>query len=315
MKKLLLLYIIFILSVISCDKENPSISETGIGKVLITSNVEKGQIFVADEFTGLYTPDTLELLAVKHIIKVRKNGYFSEERKISFIKNSLTVEYFELSKNNLQKKILIESFIASDFDSLYSNLQFDQLKNSYGERIQIVNYLPENDNSFTNIQQFIDLRLQLYNVLEIPKFVVDGSISDNLVMDVEERLLFEPKFKISIADTIAQGGVLVLSIFLDVYDLDGLEFENLALFNLITENKVNLSFSESEAEVNYLLRSYLNNPNGISLSGISEKGRARFAVSEILNPTWIKENLTVISFVQNNHNKGIYQVGITKINM
>ena len=311
MKKYISVFIVFAFLFSSCEDENPSITETGNGKAIIKSNVEAGEIFVAGEFTGLYTPDTLELLAVNHLIKVRKNGYFSEERKISIKKNSLIIEHFELTRNNLQKNILIENFIPSDCNSCYSNLQFDQLKNSYGEQIQIVNYLQENDNSFTNIQQFIDLRLQLYNVLETPQFVVDGSISENLIMDVEERLLSEPKFKISIADTIAQGGVLVLSIFLDVYDLDGLEFEHLFLYNVITEDKVNTSAEGNEA--NYLLRSDFSNQTGISLSGISEKGRARFAVSEILNPTWKKENLTVISFVQNNHNKEILQFGSTNL--
>ena len=311
MKKYISVFIVFAFLFSSCEDENPSITETGNGKAIIKSNVEAGEIFVAGEFTGLYTPDTLELLAVNHLIKVRKNGYFSEERKISIKKNSLIIEHFELTRNNLQKNILIENFIPSDCDSCYDNLQFDQLKNSYGERIQIVNYLQENDNSFTNIQQFIDLRLQLYNVLETPKFVVDGSISDNLIMDVEEKLLSEPKIKISIADTIAQGGVLVLSIFLDVYDLDGLEFEHLFLYNVITEDKVNTSADGNE--VNNLLRSDFSNQTGISLSGISEKGRARFAVSEILDPTWKKENLTVISFVQNNHNKEILQFGSTNL--
>lgn len=311
MKKYISVFIVFAFLFSSCEDENPSITETGNGKAIIKSNVEAGEIFVAGEFTGLYTPDTLELLAVNHLIKVRKNGYFSEERKISIKKNSLIIEHFELTRNNLQKNILIENFIPPNCDSCYGNLQFDQLKNSYGEQIQIVNYLQENDNSFTNIQQFIDLRLQLYNVLETPQFVVDGSISENLIMDVEERLLSEPKFKISIADTIAQGGVLVLSIFLDVYDLDGLEFEHLFLFNVITEDKVNTSADGNE--VNNLLRSDFSNQTGISLSGISEKGRARFAVSEILNPTWKKENLTVISFVQNNHNKEILQFGSTNL--
>ncbi len=292
MKKLLLLNIIILITLNSCEKENPSISETGSGKVIVRSNVEKGEIFVGGEFTGLYTPDTLELLAVKHKIKVRKAKYFSEEKEISFKKDELTVEHFQLIENHLQKNILIENFTDFDCTSCYSNPQWDELKKSYGEQIQIINYPVDGGNSdlFANIKQFVDFRLDLYNILLLPHFLLDGKVSENLINDFDKRLLEEPKFDIRIADTIAQGGILVLSVFLDVYDLDGLEFENLALYNLITENNVNLSFSEGETEVNYLFRSYLNNPNGISLAGISEKGRARFSVSEILNPTWKKEN-------------------------
>ena len=315
MKKILLLNIILLIFLNSCEKENPSISETGNGKVLIQSNVEFGEIFVSGEFSGLYTPDTLELLAVNHLIKVRKDGYFSEERKIFFKKNSLINEFFELSVNNLQKNILIENFIDYDCVSCYSNPQFDELEKNFGEQIQIINFPVAYGNSdlFSDIKQFVDLRLELYNSLLFPHLILDGKTTENLINDFDKRLLAEPKFEILIADTIAQGGVLVLSIFLDVYDLDGLEFENLALYNLITENKVNLSTSGNEAEVNYLLRSFLDNPDGISLSGISKKGRARFAVSEILNPLWKKENIRIISFVQNRNNKEVLQVGASNL--
>ena len=82
---LLLIAAIFI----SCESESPTISETGYGKLVVTSNVPQGEIFVGEEFSGLYTPDTLEFLAVKHKIKVRKERYFSEEREISVPKNEL----------------------------------------------------------------------------------------------------------------------------------------------------------------------------------------------------------------------------------
>jgi hypothetical protein len=317
MKKILLLNIILLISLNSCEKENPSISETGNGKVLITSNVEKGEIFVANEFTGLYTPDTLELLAVKHKVKVRKAKYFSEEREISFKKDELTIEYFDLNENNLKKNILIENFTDYDCTSCFSNPQFDELKKIYGEQIQIINYPVVDGNSdlFADIKQFVDLRQELYNILFLPHLFLDGKTSENVFNDFDKRLLEEPKFEITIGDTIAQGGILVLSVFLDVYDLDGIEFEHLVLYNLITENKVNISALGTNADVDYLVRGFFNNPNGISLAGISEKGRARFAVSGILNPFWKKEDLTIISFVQNNYNKEIYQVGTTKINM
>lgn len=317
MKNILLINIILLIFLNSCEKENPSISETGNGKVLITSNVEKGEIYIDDEFTGLYTPDTLVLLAVKHKIKVRKSSYFSEEREISFKKNDLKTEYFELIKNNLQKNTIIENFTDYDCISCYSNPQFDNLKKIYGEQIQIINYplLDINSDSFARIKQFADLRLEFYNIIEFPKFILDGEASENLISDFNTILLEEPKFEIIISDTIAQGGILVLSIFLDVYDLDGLDFENLALFNLITENKVNLSFSEGEAEVNYLLRSFCSNPNGISLASISKKGRARFSVSEILNPTWKNEELKIISFVQNKNSKEILQTGAAELSL
>ena len=316
MKNYIPLIIIFILPIISCEDENLPVTDTGKGKVVITSNVEAGEIFVAGEFTGLYTPDTLELLAVKHKIKVRKAKYFSEEKEISFKKDELKVEHFQLIENHLQKNILIENFTDFDCTSCYSNPQFDELKNSHGEQIQIINYpiIGENSDLFADIKQFVDFRLELYNIFELPNFILDGKVSENLISDFDKRLLEEPKFEITIADTIAQGGVLVLSIFLDVYDLDGLEFENLALYNIIIENRVNLSISGNEAEVNYLMRSFLNNPNGISLAGINEKGRARFAVSEILNPLWKKENIRIISFVQDKNTKEIYHVGRAILN-
>lgn len=95
-QKIIIFVLIITCVISSCSSESPTITETGNGKVFIQSNVQNGEIFLDGSFSGKFTPDTLELLAVKHLIKVRKQNYFSEEKEISILKNKLINEDFIL---------------------------------------------------------------------------------------------------------------------------------------------------------------------------------------------------------------------------
>lgn len=311
--------IILIFLPISCKDENPTITETGNGRIVVESNVEKGEIFFDDMFSGLYTPDTLELLAVNHTIKVRKKGYFSQERKISFKKNEIRNEYFELNENNIKKNILIENFFYADCDTCNNEIKsLDMLKDDYGERLQIVNYpyyLNNPDEKLYNdVQSEVDNRLGFYNIVEINNPYIDGIYSNNFEDDIKNRLSKESKMTITISDTITQTGVFVLSIFLDVYDLDGIDFNNLALISTIIENDVIILKEENQSKADFVLRSMFSNPEGISLNGITKIGRARFAISDFLLPNWKKEDLIILVFVQNRNSKEVLQVGTIKLN-
>lgn len=311
--------IILIFLLISCKDENPTITETGKGRIVVESNVEKGEIFLEGIFSGLYTPDTLELLAVTHSIKVRKEGYFSQERKISFKKDEIRNEYFELYENNIKKNVLIENVFYADCDTCSSEMKFlNNLKEEYGDRLQIVNYpyyLNNPDEKlYIDVKFEVDNRFEFYNIVEINNPRIDGIYSNNFEDDIENRLSKESKMTITISDTITQTGVFVLSIFLDVYDLDGLDFNNLALISAIIENDVVIFREDIQSKADFVLRSMFSNPEGISLNGITKTGRARFAISDFLLPNWKKENLMILVFVQNRNSKEVLQVGTINLN-
>lgn len=309
---------LLLILVLGCKQENPTITETGYGKILILSNVEKGEIFIGGKFSGLVTPDTLELLAVKHDIKVRKEGHFSEEKKLSFTKDQILTEKFTLVENNLERTVLIENFMVPDCDTCtFPNDKIEKLKIKYGTKIQIINYpsISSNNNSnlIHNLKNDINRRLEYYNIIEPVNFILDGIFSESIESQSESRLLDETILSISIGDTIAHGNNLVLTVFVDVFDLDGYDFNNLFLIVALTENNVELSNSTDSNLVNFVLRSFVQGSTGDSFTGINKKGRARFAFSKTLDPRWKKEDLKIICFVQNRLTKEIIQVGTSRI--
>lgn len=302
MKKISHLLLLFTAIFISCESDSPTISETGYGKLVVTSNVENGEIFVGGEFTGLYTPDTLELLAVKHEIKVRKEGYFSEEREVSVPKNEVSIENFILEENDIVKNVLIEYF--SDKTEIIP----DDLPND--NRTIIINYPfdmdQENPFSYTD-EKHKKERENYYGFFELPNSAIDGIVNKEIDLIYDERLMQKTKLDIVLQDTLTQGGMMVINAFVDVYDIDGLNFDNLVLRIVLTENEVVIEDGSAQQFYNSVFRSFAPGHEGLSLKGISKKGRARFVTEIFLYPRWKKENLSIIGFVQNENSKEIIQ--------
>ncbi len=319
-KQLSILIIISILTFYSCKTENPVVTETGYGKIIILSNVENGEIFVDGEFTKKYSTDTLELLAVKHLIKVRKNGYFSEEREISIRKDETIVENFILVNNNLDKIVLLEAFTNSGCDSCNStNEIFQWLIDKYPQKLFIINYptfYPNpNDPMNLEVREDVNQRMAYYNILYIPSFAIDGTKIHSFDSFVDEQLKSETKLEITVIDSLIQGDGITIDVFIDVYDLDGIDFSNLVLRIALIEKNINYETppgTNGQKEFNYILRGMIPDYKGISLSGITKLGRAKFAEYKLLNPRWEKDQLSVIAFVQNELTKEVLQVGASK---
>jgi len=310
MEKILSILALITILIIACEPENPTITENGYGKVLVKSNVEKGKIFVEGEFTGNYTPDTLELLGVKHKIKVSKEGYFSEEREISLTKNELIEEMFHLTKNKLIKNTLIEYFssdatVPKELEELVQN-------NNQLLLIQYPSISEDIENSFTYTDRVNQKERENYFGLKNNPFTaVNGSTTENYNEIIQYQLLKETKLEIVLQDTLGQGGTIIINANVDVYDLHGLDFNNLVLRVAIVENNVSIENElniSTEEIFNSVFRSFVPDHDGISLKGISKRGRSRFAVDIFPHPRWKKENLSCIGFVQNENTKEILQV-------
>lgn len=311
------IFLVSFVIVISCNSKNSTIIETGVGRIIVNSNVEKGEIFVDGDFSGQFTSDTLELLAVNHFIKVRKEGYFSEERQIEILKDETISEEFNLQKNELFKNVLVEVFTNSDCDSsLVTNDIFSLIEDKYKKRVIIINYPSrfsnQNDPMYLEVNEEVDSRMSFYNILEIPTFIIDGNNSSPTDQVINENLLKETKLLVALQDSIIQGDAMTIDVFVDVFDLDGIEFSSLVLYTAIIENNIIYKTppgSNGQIEFMNILRRLIPDFEGISLASINKKGRAKFAEVVILNPKWKKENLRVVSFVQNKLTREILQVG------
>ncbi|MBK7104206.1 MAG: PEGA domain-containing protein [Ignavibacteriae bacterium] len=318
-QKIIIFVLIITCVISSCSSESPTITETGNGKVFIQSNVQNGEIFLDGSFSGKFTPDTLELLAVKHLIKVRKQNYFSEEKEISILKNKLINEDFILNKNNLTKFMILEAFTNSfcdtcDVEKLFSKFQLENTN-----KIFVINYPSDypfkNDVFYFAFFESVTNRKSYYNISQNPLFVINGIVTNEISEIIESETNKKPKIAITVMDSLVDGNGMLIDIFVDVYDLDEIDFNNLILRNAVIENEIifsDLSSENSDKKIQFLLRKFSPDYKGISLSSISEKGRAKFAELTLVDPRWNKENLYVISFIQNELTKEVLQVGISK---
>ncbi|MCB9247965.1 MAG: PEGA domain-containing protein [Ignavibacteriales bacterium] len=285
---------IFLLTIIliSCESENPIATETGNGKIVVNANVDKGIIYVDEKFTGKFTPDTLELFAVKHLIKVRKEGYFSEQKEIAIKKDEVISEIFILTKNNLSKNVLLETFTNSGCDSCKnSNELFSNLMNKYPQRLFILNhptrYPNQNDPMNLEVMEDVNKRLEYYIFFDVPQYVIDGNKNNLIEITINEQLNKLTKLEITVIDSLISGDGLTIDVFLDVYDLDEIDFSSLVLRIALIENSIIFETppgTNGQKEFNYILRGMIPDYKGISLAGIDKVGRAKFAKFMLLKP-------------------------------
>ncbi len=324
----ILLLLLFI-CLYSCNEENPVITETGNGKVIVLSNIENGEIFIDDKTTNRFTPDTLELLAVNHRIKVRKKNYFSDERIISINKNKTITENFILKKNDIDKYVLLESFTNSGCDFCKNqNEIFDELKNKYQKRLLIINYplgYPYRDDPMYNdASSDVDLRKDFYGIFEPSIYFVNGMPTDFIEESISSEIDKKTKFVISVYDSLLDGSSVddttkdyssyKINTFIDVYDLDGNDFNQLDLYVMVIEEEVVFDKApgkNGETLFKYILRKILKKR---SLGGIKERGRVKFYDDVSLFPLWQRKQIRTISFIQNKSNKEILQVAISDTN-
>ncbi|MBK8945259.1 MAG: PEGA domain-containing protein [Ignavibacteriae bacterium] len=312
MKKIFLLILIFVFN--TCRSKLPIESDPGYGKIFIQSNIDSSEIFLEGTFSGKFTPDTLEILAVTYRIKVAKENYFSEEKEITINKNKLVESNFNLNENNLIKNVFVELFSYSYCDTCDVSKIIQNINHGNDEKIFIINYASDYPNYdevfYYDFWNGMIARGDYYDILQIPAIFVNGSRSYNLQNEITREFKKNINFTISVYDSLVDGNGMNINIFIDVSDLHGIDFNSLVLRNALVEKEVDVN--NSNKKVQYILRKFIPDFNGKSLSSISARGRAKFAEFTLVDPHWNKENLYVISFVQNELTKEVLQVGSSK---
>lgn len=304
-------FITLLIVSLGCN-ENPTKTELKNGKVYITSNVKGAEILVDDKPTGKVVPDTLELLALSYKIKVRHSGYFSSEKEVNFPNGGIKTEHFELTENNLVKNVLLEYFYLAN-NELQNEATLIQ-----DSQIKIIQFpAPTSTNSIIEHTNFNDVqeRINTYSQFNFPAIFLDGRNVSRKELDslMEIRKLKETKLTLTVNDSLLSGNLLRINIFIDVYDTDQVDFENLSLHSMIYENNLRMNISETQNEIDYLFREFVDGVNGTSLRSINQKGRARYSFQKIVDPYWAKENLNILAFVQNTATKEIIQTTTNKV--
>jgi len=326
MKKIYILILISVFVTISCETSNTPLAVDSEGKLFITSNIDSAEIIIDEQFTGKYTPDTISAMATGYNIKLRKEKYFSEEERVIFKGGELLTLHLELRENNLERNILLEIFSnvgCNECVIVDSTLNL-ALNNFSNTRSLIINYpskFPEISDPFYSENPIdFDNRLNFYDPILSNSAYLNGKnlflpTEINSIKDIINiELSKETKFTMTVFDSVDSGPGYVASIFIDVFDTDQISFASLSLIILVIENELEYDSppgSNGKTSFNAIVRTFLTDYSGRSLSNIGKRGRHKFFETKTLNPLWVLENLEVVAIIQNIVTKEILQVGST----
>ncbi len=321
-----LICLVTILSLQSCEINKPETPIVNEGKVFVTSNVDKAEIFLNEVTTGKFTPDTITAFATGYTIKLRKTKYFSGEERVIFKRGEVLTLNIELRENNLKRNIIFETFSNIGCEEcVIIDSTIEQITNNFiSSEIVKVTYpskYPNVDDIFYLVDPIeFDNRFNYYDQLQSNSIYLNGNnISwpknyKQIEHLVNENLLSVTNFTILVFDSLDSGPGYVASIFIDVFDTDQIDFNRLTLIVLVVENNIVFdepSESNEKKIFNNIVRSFFPDFRGRSLSNIGKKGRHKFFETKTLNPLWKLENLEIIAFIQDNISKEILQVGST----
>lgn len=324
MKHKIYLFIIAISSfVVSCKLNPPTIPQlkNPTGKIAVTANADSAKIILDDEFTGKFTPDTLNVSTGEHSINVVKEGYSSTQKKVTVIKDNILTLHFDMEIIQLIKTVLLEDFAnVSCIPCVQSNRILESLSDSYNSKSVVkikyaANFPSPNDPFYLANSNASDTRISDYNIFFTPTIIVDGiekpiaTDSTEIKTAINSRLNETVRFKIDAADSISSGNMNI-SIDVKTFDISRLNSEQLFLFAVITEKHIHFAAppgSNGETDFFDVMREILPNQNGLQLSNITSNTMYNYKFNSAVKPAWNLNELNVVIFIQDISTKEIYQ--------
>ena len=112
MTKQITIFLFLSLIIISCKTNPPTSPDNSTpqyGKVFITDNISGAQIWLDNNNTGLFTPDTIETTTGSHTITLKKIDYLDASQIVNILKDSLISLNMSLVEVTQSGKIFINS--------------------------------------------------------------------------------------------------------------------------------------------------------------------------------------------------------------
>lgn len=321
---------ILVLFIAGCKTHPPTSTPGSIleyGRLIITSNVDSVEIIIDNISTGKFTPDSIIISVGEHLVKLQKDEYVPESKLVRIYKDSSTTANFNLKLAIAKKIVLIEDFAnVSCTPCVTSNKILETVKANYGAKKVLVIKYPTNfpspsDPFYLANTTDCNARMSFYNILVAPTTKVDGMLtptstdSNSVKEKIEQRITQTPKFKITVADSLASSNYFV-NIKLETIDTSGVDFANLVLHTAVIETLIEYSTppgSNGETKFHDVMRKMLPSNAGESIV-YSPTGTQNYSRQISLNAAWNSSKLECIAFIQNKITKEILQAGSTIIN-
>lgn len=317
-----------LLQIIGCNTnppDAPSIPLVDTGKVIVTSNVDSALIFVDDIFTGNYSPDTLEIFAGEHSIRLEKENYVSKIEIITVIKNEMVSINFDLEFVTVNKIVLLEDFANVSCNPCVTSNKIIYSLTHFNEGLKVIaikyptNFPSPNDPFYLANTIDCNARMSYYNIFSAPTTVIDGiekpisTDSNDVMQKISERMMQAAQFRLTVTDTLI-GSSYSLHVKVDLLDNSNINFNNLILHTVIIEESIEFATppgSNGETVFYDVMRAMLPSNEGESISDIETAGSKEMSRQIMLNSQWQSEKIKAVVFIQDRITKEVYQTEIS----
>lgn len=316
-----------VLPLTGCKTNPPTVPIVELGKIVVRANVDSAAIYLDDNNTGRFTPDTVETTVGQHVVRIEKEGFVPRSEVIRVGKDSVSVYSLTMVLASESKVVLIEDFSnVSCIPCVPSNVILRQLADHTYGRSKLVaikfatNFPGPNDPFYNANIPDCSARISYYNVLFAPTALVDGierpTATDSIALktSIDTRLALQPAFRITVSDSIA-GASFAIVVRVQTLDTAGVDFSNLVLHTVVTETDITFSSppgSNGETEFHDVMRVMLPSHAGEALAqGNRQPGIVKYDRQVMLNFAWNSANLHTIAFIQNTQTREVLQTGST----
>ena len=267
-----------------CETNPPSFSIDGLErvKVFVSSNVDSAMIYIDNQFTGRYTPDTIDVKFGKSFLSLQKDGYEILSTEININQNKLWSFHLEMVPAGLKKTVLLENF--SNIGCAPCVVPNKILKNfqSYIPKTDLViikyptNFPSPNDIFYIANKTDNNVRMAYYNIMIAPSIIIDGvlwptasdsnSIKERINTRLSEKAIFSMKVDVSGSNF---AGEIEIRVQIVSFADSLINFNNLDLKIAVIENDLNFSTppgSNGETEFSNVMRKMIPDSYGTQLN-------------------------------------------------
>lgn len=156
-------------------------------------------------------------------------------------------------------------------------------------------------------------RIGYYAVNAVPRYIVDGVLqgfgdeASKMRSQAATRFQLDSPVKLDVTKTILNDS-LEVTVTLVVYG--AVAQENLKLRTVIIEQILQYNSapgSNGETEFPHVFRKFIDGVSGIDITDLSIGDSLTFKLKDAISPSWNKEEISIVSFLQSNSSKEVIQ--------
>ena len=286
-----------------------------LGSVYFESTPSGAEIFVDDQSTAKFTPDTVRIEPGRHFISARKNGFNVFEREYTIVEDSLISSHTDLE---IAQCVLFESFgNVSCLPCTTSAGNLERFRSEHTDKTYALleyyaNWPAVNDPFYLVSPDDIDQRVQsVYRIVALPSLKING-VNDvdateyNKITSAYEQVIANQHTQLALSIS-KQKESTELQVEIELFDYNSLlNNTNLRLFVAVVEDDIHLSEPpglNGLKDFNFVFRRFLSSRLGDEITGTVMKYTFQW-------PEWDYSQAQIMAFVQDINTNEVVQSSI-----